>query len=121
VQHCFDGVELVVSPGLEALEWADRLVLPRAIDAGIFWEDVGGITGQVRMSAGGQDMGDVFVLPEGEDRGRVVLDEVWGLVEEVLGREAVVVAAIDEVVGGLCPGGHEMTAGGQRKKAPVGP
>jgi hypothetical protein len=49
------------------------------------------------------------------------LDEVWGLVEEVLGREAVVVAAIDEVVGGLCPGGHEMTAGGQRKKAPVGP
>ena len=69
----------------------------------------------------GQDMGDVFVLPEGEDRGRVVLDEAWGLVEEVLGREAVVVAAIDEVVGGLCPGGHEMTAGGQRKKAPVGP
>lgn len=78
--RCY-GVDLIVDPGFNALKRRDEIVLSGAVDGWVFWEDIADVASEVWVGADGQHMRDVFVLPEGEDRGGVVLDEVWRLAD----------------------------------------
>ena len=80
------------------------MILPGAIGARIFREDVVGITSEMRVSAGGEDMGDVFVMPEVEQGVGIAMDQIRRLAEEFGCGEAIGATAIRQVGGEFGPG-----------------
>jgi len=96
-----ERIKEVIKLGMAVLGPAHDLIVSGVVGARVFRNPVVEVAGEFGMGAGREDVADVLLLPEGQDRVGIVLDDRGRLGDQLLCRDSVGgTTAIEVPVGG---------------------